>query len=239
MPARRWPDAHSGLLEIAARDGELLAGDAAVLLEPTSARIEAGCQGVVRVEVLLGGRRAHSARPWVGVNALHRLAPVLERIAAFEERRPVIDGCEYRESLQAVGLHGGVANNVIPDEARLVVSHRFAPDRSETEAADALGAYLAPTLDSSLGDRLEVVDSSPAAAPSLDHPLLAELSATSGRPPEAKLGWTDVAFFSELGVPAANFGPGDPLVAHRSDEFVTRQDLEHVHRALAGVLSAS
>ncbi|HVB06865.1 MAG TPA: succinyl-diaminopimelate desuccinylase [Acidimicrobiales bacterium] len=227
---------YSGLRELAAADPGLLAGDAAILLEPTNACIEAGCQGMVRFEVVLGGRRAHSARPWAGVNAVHRLAPVLEAVASFEERRPVIDGCEYRESLQAVDVRAGVAGNVVPDEARLVLSHRFAPDRDENQAAEAIGILLAPALDSSLGDRLEVLDSAPAAAPSLGHPVLAELVAASGQPPAAKIAWTDVAFFSELGVPAANFGPGDPLLAHHPDEQVTRQDLEEVRRALAGVL---
>ena len=229
----------SGLLEIASREPELLRGDAAVLLEPTSARIEAGCQGVVRIEIVVGGRRAHSARPWVGVNAVHRLAPMLERIANVPERRPVIDGCEYRETLQAVSVQGGIAGNVIPDEVRLVVSHRFAPDRDANAALAGLRVLLEPVLLSEFGDRIEVVDQARAAPPSLGHPLLAALVKASDREPVAKVAWTDVAFFAEHGIPAANFGPGDPLLAHRADEFVTRADLEDSYRTLQAVLFES
>jgi succinyl-diaminopimelate desuccinylase len=161
---------------------------------------------------------------------------VLARVAEFPERRPVIDGCEYRETLQAVGVSGGIAGNVIPDEVRLELNHRFAPDLDEVEATDRLGAWLAPLLDSELGDHIEITDTAPAAAPALGHPVLAELVAQSGREPEAKIAWTDVAYFAEIGVPAANFGPGDPLLAHTPDEYVTSEDLEAVHRALSGVL---
>jgi succinyl-diaminopimelate desuccinylase len=227
----------SGLRVLERERAELLAGDAAVLLEPTGAHIEAGCQGVVRLVATVRGRRAHTARPWVGTNALHRLGPLLARVASFPERRPVIDGCEYRETLQEVSVTGGVAGNVVPDEARLVLSHRFAPDRDAEAALTAITNYLEPVLDRSLGDEIELDDSAPAAPPMLDDPLLATLVAASGAAPRAKLGWTDVAFFAERGVPAANFGPGDPLVAHTPDEFVTRADLEAVYATLSGVLA--
>jgi len=230
---------HSGLLEIEAASPQLLAADAAVLAEPTSAAVEAGCQGVLRVGVRLGGERAHTARPWTGVNAIHRLRPVLERLELFEERRPTLDGCEYREALQAVGVEGGVANNVVPDEVRLILNHRFAPDRTPSEAFEALCELLAPAVDAPRGDRVELEDSSLAAAPNLGHPLLASLVAGSGSAPRAKLGWTDVSFFTARGVPAANFGPGDPLLAHTAGEWVTRTDLELVHKGLERLLSDS
>jgi len=229
----------SGLKVVDRERPDLLAGDAAVLAEPTGARVEAGCQGVLRLEARLRGARAHTARPWTGRNAIHRLAPLLELVAGFEERRPVLDGCEYREALQAVGVSGGVAGNVVPDDARVAMSHRFAPDRDGEQAYAALRAYLAPALSPEVGDELVVEDSAPAAAPMLGHPLLASLVVSSGAPPRAKLGWTDVAFFAERGVPAANFGPGDPLVAHTAQERVERADLEAVHAALARVLQES
>ncbi len=229
----------SGLRVVDRERPDLLAGDAAVLAEPTGALVEAGCQGVLRLEARLRGARAHTARPWTGRNAIHRLAPLLELVAGFEERRPVLDGCEYREALQAVGVSGGVAGNVVPDDARVAISHRFAPDRDGEQAYAALRAYLAPALSPEIGDELAVEDSAPAAAPMLGHPLLAALVASSGAPPRAKLGWTDVAFFAARGVPAANFGPGDPLVAHTSEERVERADLEAVHAALARVLQES
>lgn len=228
---------HSGLLQIDAARPDLLAGDAAVLGEPTGAAIEAGCQGVIKAEISLGGARAHTARPWMGVNAVHRLAPLLARLAAFEGRRPVVDGCTFHETLQAVSVAGGVAANVVPDRADVVVNHRFAPDRDLGSATRALQEWLAPAIDASRGDTVEVVDHSPAASPNLAHPLLRSLLAATAAPPRAKLGWTDVAFFSEKGVPAVNFGPGDPELAHTAGERVTTAALEAARASLLKVLA--
>ena len=230
---------HSGLLQIEAADPGLLSGDAAVLGEPTSARIEAGCQGVLRLEVQMGGARAHTARPWMGVNAIHRLGPVLERVAAYEARQPVIDGCQYREALQAVHVSGGVAGNVVPDRASLVLNHRFAPDRDASAAEAALRELIEPLLDPACGDRIELMEAQPGAAPSLTHPLLGRLVDATGVAPRAKLGWTDVAFFAERGVPAVNFGPGDPELAHTAGERVERSDLERAYASLREVLATA
>jgi succinyl-diaminopimelate desuccinylase len=226
---------HSGLNEILAARPELLAGDCAVLGEPTGAAIEAGCQGALRLELTLAGARAHTARPWMGRNAIHRLGPVLDALAGYEARTPVIDGCQFRESLQAVWVEGGVAGNVVPDEARLRIHHRHAPDRTQTEAHDAVLAFLSPHLEP--GDAVEVLDASAACPPSLTHPLLARLVAANSLPVSAKLGWTDVARFAQLGIPATNFGPGDPTVAHTPGEMVERADLERCHRALLALLA--
>jgi succinyl-diaminopimelate desuccinylase len=229
---------HSGLLRVAAARPDLIRGDAAILGEPTGAVVEAGCQGVIKAEVTLRGARAHTARPWMGVNAIHRLGAVIDRVAAADARRPVIDACEYREALQAVKVEGGVAANVVPDLARVLLNHRFAPDRGPAEAEDYLRWLLGPVLDASLGDTMEVVDVAPAAPPSLDHPVLARLLAATGAPPRAKLGWTDVAFFAERGIPAANFGPGDPELAHNAGERVTAGELATVHSVLSALLWA-
>lgn len=227
---------HSGLRRIAADRPELLAGDAAVLGEPTGGAVEAGCQGSVRVEVVLVGERAHTARPWLGRNAVHRLAPLLGRVAAYEGRRPVLDGCEYREALQAVAVEGGVAGNVVPDRAVVQLNHRFAPDRSADEALDHVREVLGDALDEASGDTLVVVDLAVPAPPALEHPLLRSLLARTGVPPRAKLGWTDVSFFAARGVPATNFGPGDASVAHTAGEHVTGAQLAAVHEALRGLL---
>lgn len=228
----------SGLLEIEAARPDLLAADAAVLGEPTAAGVEAGCQGVLRVGVQLGGERAHAARSWMGLNAIHRLSGLLEQVDSFVERRPVLAGCEYREALQAVRVSGGVANNVVPDEVHLVLSHRYAPDRSKEEAFAALCELLAPAIDEKLGDEVVLEDFALAAAPNLEHPLLAALLAASSKPPRAKLGWSDVSFFAARGVPAANFGPGDPLLAHNAAEWVGRDDLEAVSSTLEKLVCA-
>ena len=226
----------SGLHAITAADPELLSADVAVLLEPTNALIEAGCQGVLRVRVLIEGERAHSARPWTGVNAIHRLGTVLSRVANFVERSPIINGCTYHETLQATAVEGGVAGNIIPDRATLTLSHRFAPDRSIDEAFAMLVTFLDPVLDRRLGDNIELIDAAPAALPSLDHELLKSLVRASGNEPRAKIAWTDVAYFFERGIPAANFGPGDPLVAHSAGEYVRTVELARVHEAIAEVL---
>jgi succinyl-diaminopimelate desuccinylase len=231
--------ANSGLAAVDEARPDLLAGDAAILLEPTSAVVEAGCQGVMRLAVRTQGRRAHVARPWTGVNAIHRLGTALGRVAAFEERRPVLDGCEYRESLQAVSVEGGVAGNVVPDLAIAHLSYRFAPDRDTPSAFAAIEALIGPALDASIGDALDIEAVDIAAPPSLDHPFLSELVEKSGEPPRAKLGWTDVAHFAERGIPAANFGPGDPELAHRPDEFVTRADLDRVYATLRSLIEGT
>jgi succinyl-diaminopimelate desuccinylase len=224
----------NGLARLWAERPDLLVADAAVLGEPSGAVVEAGCQGTLRVRVTLGGQRAHTARPHTGRNAIHRLAPVLEAVDGFSVRRPVIDGCEFAEQLQVVSVEGGVAGNVVPDRATVVINHRFAPDRSVAQAESAVRELLAPHLEP--GDHWELVDAAPGAPPSLDHPILAALVSATGSRPRAKVGWTDVAFFWENGVPAANFGPGDPLLAHTSGEHVSTEELAEALRVLDAVV---
>ncbi|MDH3294096.1 MAG: succinyl-diaminopimelate desuccinylase [Acidimicrobiia bacterium] len=226
---------HNGLNELLAERPDLLHGDCAILGEPTLGAIEAGCQGAMRFELVLAGARAHTARPWMGRNAVHRLAPILTTLADYQARTPTIDGCTYREAVQAVSVEGGVAGNVVPDRCVLHLHHRYAPDRSAAEAEASIRAMLAPHLED--GDSLTVVDDSPACAPSLGHPLLSQLVEANGLEYRAKLGWTDVARFDQLGIPATNFGPGDPTVAHTAGEFLDRGSIEAVHAALFGLIT--
>jgi succinyl-diaminopimelate desuccinylase len=228
--------AENGLVHLFADRPELLAGDAAILCEPTDALVEAGCQGSVRARIELAGVRAHTARPHLGTNAIHRLAPLLVRVAGYEPRPVLLDGCQYVERLQVVRVEGGVANNVVPDWAQVTVNFRFAPDRDEEDALSYLAELFAPFVDGDLGDTYEVVDVGQAAPPRLDHPLLGGLLAATGRPARAKLGWTDVATFASHGVPATNFGPGDPELAHQAGEYVERASLEAVRDHLSALL---
>lgn len=226
----------NGLNKLLDQRPHLVAADAAVLCEPTGARIEAGCQGTLHLEVTLVGERAHSARPWMGRNAIHRLAPVLERCTSYTGRRPVLDGCEFQEALQVVSVEGGVAGNVVPDRASVSINHRYAPDRKGEEAARHVREVLGDAVDEAGGDTVQLADNADGARPNLTHPLLAALSARAPELPVAKLGWTDVAFFSARGVPAVNFGPGDPSVAHAAAERVTRSEMEAVYAALESLL---
>jgi succinyl-diaminopimelate desuccinylase len=247
-PGEEVAAVHNGLGHLFRDRPDLLDADVALLGEPTDATIEAGCQGTMRLRVTLGGARAHPARPWMGTNAVHRLGRLLTDVAAYPTRRPVLDGCEFREALQAVAVEGGVAANVVPDRAVVTLNHRFAPDRSAAEAEAAVRAVLAPTLgdgdgdgdgngdERDLHDEVEVVDLAGAAAPSLDHPVLAALIDRNQLPVRAKLGWTDVARFAEHGIPAANFGPGDATIAHTADERVERAPIERCFTALDDLL---
>jgi succinyl-diaminopimelate desuccinylase len=216
---------------------ELLEADAAVVGEPTDGIVEGGCQGTLRLAVAVRGARAHTARPWKGVNAIHRLGRVLDAVAAYEPRCPVLDGCEFREALQAVHVEGGVAGNVVPDRAVVTLNHRFAPDRTPAEAEASVRELLGPHLTE--GDEVELLDVAPGAPPGLDHPLLAALVERSDAPVRAKLGWTDVARFAAHGIPACNFGPGDPTLAHTREERVHRGPIEAVYRTMVDLLSGA
>ncbi|MDL9935670.1 succinyl-diaminopimelate desuccinylase [Gordonia sp. ABSL1-1] len=215
---------------------EWLRGDVAILGEPTAGQIEAGCQGTARIRLSTTGTRAHSARAWMGDNAIHKLGAVLTTLAAYTPRRVDIDGCEYREGLSAVGVGGGVAGNVIPDAAHVDVNFRFAPDRSEQQAIDHVREVFADHLaDGTLG--FEVTDSASGALPGLAHPAAAALVAAADGRFRAKYGWTDVSRFSALGIPAVNLGPGDPNLAHRVDERVPVAQIREVTEILRTYLS--
>jgi succinyl-diaminopimelate desuccinylase len=225
---------HNGLGHLFVQRPDLVAGDAAVLGEPTGATLEVGCQGTMRLNVELRGARAHTARPWMGRNALHRAGRVLAALDDYVARRPVIDGCEFREALQAVFVEGGVAGNVVPDRAVIILNHRFAPDRTPEEAQAHVEEVLAPHLVE--GDEVALVDLADAAPPGLSHPLLGALRDRNGLEVRAKLGWTDVSRFAAAGIPAANFGPGDSSVAHTKDEYVDRASLDTVFTALGDLV---
>lgn len=202
----------NGLARVARSHPDWLAGDFAVLMEPTNATVEGGCQGTLRADVVLRGHRAHSARAWMGSNAVHAAGEVLQRLASYQPAEVEIDGLVYREGLNAVSIAGGVAGNVIPDECRITVNYRFAPDKSEEQAVDVVREMLH-------GYDIVVSDSAPGALPGLAHPAAAAFVEMVGREPQPKFGWTDVARFAALGVPAVNYGPGEPSVAHQREEY--------------------
>jgi succinyl-diaminopimelate desuccinylase len=222
----------NGLTKLAVSDPELMRADFAILMEPSDAVVEAGCQGTMRVEVTTYGERAHSARSWKGVNAIHRATPILERLSAYEPRLPVIDGLTYHEGLNAVAISGGVAGNVLPDVCTVSVNYRFAPDRGEEEAEAFLRDFFT-------GYDVAVADSAPGALPGLDRPAAREFVQAVGGTVNPKFGWTDVSRFSALGVPAVNFGPGDPMLAHKQEEHVPLEQLRHCERVLTDWLQGA
>ncbi len=215
----------NGLGRIARNRPDLIQGDFAVLCEPTSALIEGGCNGTIRIEVKAKGVKAHSARPWMGKNAIHELTDALITLKNFEPETVNVDGLDYRESLNAVLASAGIATNVIPDTATLTVNYRFAPSRTAVEVEQKLRDLFA-------GYELEVTDLALGARPGLDLGLAQEFAASVGSEPRPKYGWTDVARFSALGIPAVNFGPGDPSLAHADNENVPVGHLIDVHKAL-------
>ncbi|HEY7014500.1 MAG TPA: succinyl-diaminopimelate desuccinylase [Streptosporangiaceae bacterium] len=203
----------NGLLRLSGNRPDLLAGDLAVLMEPTSGVVEGGCQGTLRAEIRATGKRAHSGRSWLGINAIHEAGRILDVLRGYQPREPLVEGLTYHEGLNAVGISGGVAGNVIPDECMITVNFRFAPDRSAAEAEEHVRQVFA-------GWEVAVVDVVGGARPGLGDPAVASFVTAMGGEPRAKFGWTDVARFGALGVPAVNYGPGDPQLAHTADEHV-------------------
>ena len=221
----------NGLRKIAEARPDLLEADFAILMEPSDGVVEAGCQGTLRVDVSVRGERAHSARAWRGVNAIHRAVDVLARLNDYEPRRPVIDGLEYHEGLNAVLVNGGVATNVLPDLCTVTVNYRFAPDRSEEQALAFVRGFFE-------GYEVEVTDTSPGALPGLGVPAARAFIDAVGGIVNPKFGWTDVARFTELGIPAVNYGPGDPMLAHKQEEHVPLAQLTGCEQTLRRWLGA-
>jgi succinyl-diaminopimelate desuccinylase len=225
--------AANGLGRIEQELPDWLQADVAILGEPSAGFIEAGCQGTIRLVVSTSGTRAHSARSWLGDNAIHKLGEVLRRLSSYQPRSVDIDGCTYREGLSAVGIEGGVAGNVIPDAAAVTVNYRFAPDRSIEQAVQHVRGVL-----DGIDVQIELTDSAPGALPGLAKPAAAALVDAAGGQVRAKYGWTDVARFAALGIPAVNYGPGDPNLAHRADERVEIARIAEATDLLRRYLSA-
>jgi succinyl-diaminopimelate desuccinylase len=223
-------DEHNGLRFLFAEHPDLVAGDLAILLEPTGGWLEAGCQGTVHVRATFTGKRAHTARPWMGANAIHRAAPVLARCAGFDAETVTVDGLEYHEALQVVRISGGIANNVVPDVCEFVVNRRIAPSRTVEVAVTELYELLGDA------DTLEVVSASAPAPPNLAHPLVQGLIGAGGLSVRPKLGWTDVARFAAHGIAACNYGPGDPELAHTAEELVELGELTRCAEVLGAFL---
>jgi succinyl-diaminopimelate desuccinylase len=231
-------EVRNGLGRIAREHPELLVGDFAVLCEPTGAVIEGGCNGTLRVDVRIPGVAAHSARAWKGVNAIHGAAPLLAALGAYSAQTVTVDELDYREGLQAVGVRGGIAGNVVPDACIVTLNYRFAPNKTIEQALQVVADFVA---NSGVGEyEIDVTDAASGCRPGLDSPLALSFADSvlqaGGGEPRAKLGWTDVARFGELGIPAVNYGPGNPELAHADDERCSVDDIRHCRAGLAAWL---
>jgi succinyl-diaminopimelate desuccinylase len=223
--------AKNGLGLLGAAHPDWVRGDFAIVGEPSNAIVEGGCNGTLRVEVSARGTRAHSARSWKGDNAIHRAHEILERLVFYRPATVDVDGLAYREGMNAVGIRGGVAGNVIPDDCTVTVNYRFAPDKSVSDAI----AHVRELFD---GFDVVVVDEAPGARPGLTHPLVQQFVSTLGVEVAPKYGWTDVARFGEWGIPALNYGPGDPSLAHADDERVEIAQIEACYEGLKSWLGS-
>lgn len=221
----------NGLNLLSADRPDLFAADFAILGEPSNGQVEGGCNGTLRAIVRTHGVRAHSARAWIGENAIHSAAPILARLAQYRAKEVQVEGLAYRESLSAVRISGGVAGNVIPDLCEVEINYRFAPSKTAVDAA----AHVRGVLE---GFEVEITDSADGARPGLDAPIAQQFVAAVGAEPRPKYGWTDVARFSALGIPAVNYGPGDPHLAHHDEERVSFAQIDAVEQGLRAWLTA-
>jgi succinyl-diaminopimelate desuccinylase len=222
--------AKNGLGRLVRNHPELIKGNFAILCEPTAATIEGGCNGTMRIEIALSGIKAHSARPWMGSNAIHKIGGVLNVLNAYIPEEIEVDGLVFRESLNAVLVSGGIATNVIPDSASVTLNYRFAPSRSVEEATNYLRTLFPDSL-------FTVVDSAAGARPGMNSPEAQAFVAAVKASVNPKYGWTDVARFSEMGIPAVNYGPGDPNKAHADDENVPASQIYACEAGLRNFLA--
>jgi succinyl-diaminopimelate desuccinylase len=224
--------AKNGLGRLMRNQPDLIKGSFAVLCEPTAAIVEGGCNGTLRAELVFSGKKAHSARPWMGENAIHKLGVALEFLSSYEPQEIEVDGLVYKESLNAVLVNGGIATNVIADRATLTVNYRFAPSKTQAQAGD----YVKSLFE---GCEINIVDSAPGARPGLQSPEAKAFVAAVGTSVHPKYGWTDVARFSELGIPAVNYGPGDPNKAHADDESLPASQIYACESGLRNFLTSN
>jgi len=215
----------NGLELITKQQKDLLNCDFAILMEPTNGILEVGCQGSLRFEVSTSGKRSHSARWWNGENAIHKTNKILEILNNYKSREPEIDGYKFREGLQAVKINGGIAGNVVPDSVSVSINHRFAPDTSIDQATTNMKNLFKDF-------NFLLVDAANAAPTGLSNPVIKDFVSSIGKSIAPKFGWTDVARFASNGIPAINFGPGDPNLAHHPDEKVLISQINDVYESL-------
>lgn len=201
--------------------------DLAIVLEPTSNVVQVGCVGSVQATVTFKGRRAHAARPWQGENAVYKAAPFLERLSRQQPRDVTVHGHVFKEVITLTTASTlDNPRNAVPGEFVLNVNQRFAPGRTAEEAVQELRQLLNHEAE------LHVRDTAPAGDVCLDHPLLKAWLDKTSLTVEPKQAWTDVAQLTARGIPAVNFGPGDPAQAHQPGEWCPLPALDRCRQLL-------
>ena len=201
-----------------------------VVLEPTDNEIQLGCVGNVNARLRFEGKSAHTARPWLGVNAIDLAVERLARVAGLPPHEVEVGGLAFREVLSLTGISGGRADNVVPDLVEATLNFRYAPNRSLDDAEARLHELA--------GDEIEIVSHSPAASVAVSNPLVRRLERIGAFELTPKQAWTPVAQFAELGLDAVNFGPGATRYAHARDEQVEEAALERCLEALRVLVTA-
>jgi len=221
------PIAENGLLPLVERRPDLRKAALALCLEPTDLALQLGCCGSMHATLTFPGKSAHSARPWQGENAIHKAGPLLEHLRLQPPREVRIGELVFREVMSVTRIEGFSGRNVVPACCDLNLNFRFAPGRTVQEAEDEV-----MQLAHKFGAEARITDRAPSGPAILDNPLLQELRALTAAPVEAKQAWTDVAQLAQLGIPAANFGPGEQAQAHQKDESCTEAPLRRAYAML-------
>ena len=225
------PNDENGL-EPVLESGLLPAIDLAIVLEPTDRALQMGCMGTMHATVTVHGKRAHSARPWQGDNAIYRSITLLRKFDGLQRREVVFGDLTFYEVMVVTKVWTENSANVVPDRVMFNVNLRFAPGRT---AADAL-ADLRELVDDE--GEIEVTDAAPSGRVYLDHPLIEPWRRRRQLQPAPKQAWTDVARFTERGIPAVNFGPGETAQAHQAGEWCSIDSLEHAFEGLMDFFGA-
>lgn len=203
-----------------------------IAMEPTDNVVQVGCVGTLHATLRFTGKSAHSARPWQGENAIHKAGPVLAELLALPPREVNFGGFRFQEVMSVTRASGGRARNVIPDTMELNLNYRFAPGKTVAQAQEELRAFVAGRAE------IEFTDLSPSGRVCADNPLFQRLLATTGASATSKQAWTDVARFSEAGIDAVNYGPGETAQAHQVNESASVSALVVAYQRLAAFLTA-
>jgi succinyl-diaminopimelate desuccinylase len=226
------PADENGLAGVLERAPWLLQSEFAIVMEPTDLKLELGCNGTMNAEVVFRGKAAHSARPWLGENAVTKAGEWLAEMHKLEPRAEIISDLEYREVFTVTRAGAGIANNIVPAEFSVNLNYRFPPSLSIREAEARLRDVAAPA------DAVVIRDAAPSGAIPEGNKHLLRFESLLGGEPLPKQGWTDVARLTEVGIPAVNYGPGDPSLAHQAGESVALANLDVAHSVLRHFLGA-